>query len=133
MTGSGGSDAILSQMVYGELVILSSLVRNVSVKSPSFSVDRTDHLMVFRKCVSRTAAGKGRAVLEGLLLDAATIETCFKDCSHSVEEVVQSGLTKWSGGQGLQPPTWKVLVNAMEYAQISQQHINDLKTALGLH
>ncbi|MDA8002867.1 MAG: hypothetical protein MPL62_16410 [Alphaproteobacteria bacterium] len=123
----------MSQMVYGELVILRSLVRNVSVKSPSFSVDRTDHLKLFRRHVSRTAAGKGRAVLEGVELDTATITACIKGNPLDEEEAVQSGLTKWSGGQGLQPPTWEVLLDAMEYAQISQQHINDLKTALGLH
>ena len=105
----------------------------MSVKSPSFSVDRTDHLKLFRRHVSRTAAGKGRAVLEGVELDTAVIQACFEDHPHSVEEAVQSGLTKWSGGQGCQPPTWEVLLGAMEYAQISLQYTNDLKTALGLH
>ena len=98
-----------------------------------FCVDRTDHLKLFRKYVSRAAAGKERAVLEGVELDVATIQRCFEDHPRSVEEAVQSGLTEWSGGQGHQPPTWKVLLDAMEYAQISQNHIEDLKIALGLH
>ena len=88
--------------------------------------------MLFRKHVSRTAASKKRAVLEGLGLDIPAIQTCFEDHPHSVEEAVQSGLTKWSGGQGRQPPTWKVLHDAMEYAQVSQKHIEDLQTALSL-
>ena len=83
--------------------------------------------------MSRAAGGKGRAVLEEVELDAAVIQACFEDHPHSVEEAVQSGLTKWSGGQGCQPPTWEVLLGAMEYAQISLQYTNDLKTALGLH
>ena len=86
--------------------------------------------MLFRKHVSRRAADKGRAVLEGVGLDAPTIQTCFEDNLHKIEEVVQNGLTKWSEGQGL-PPTWQVLCESMEYAEIGQQHIQGLKTALG--
>ena len=102
------------------------------MKSP-FSADCQDHLMLFRKHVSRTAAGKGRAVLEGVRLDAATIEMCIEDHPKKVEEAVQVGLTKWSNGQGLQPPTWEVLLEAMEYAQVAQQHIQGLKADLSLH
>ena len=59
--------------------------------------------MLFRKHVSRRAADKGMAVLEGVGLDATTIQTCFEDNPHKIEEVVQNGLTKWSEGQGLHP------------------------------
>ena len=82
--------------------------------------------------MSRVAAGKGRAVLEGVGLRTATIGPCFEDNPQDVESAVQAGLTKWIEGTGLQPPTWKVLLDAMEYAQIAQQHIQDLKADLGL-
>ena len=105
---------------------------DVSVKSLPFSADRSRYLMLLRKHVSRRAADKGRAVLEGVGLDASTIRTCFEDHVKSVEEAVHTGLTKWSEGQGLQPPTWKVLLQAMWDAEIPQQHIRDLETELGL-
>ena len=89
--------------------------------------------MLSRIHVSRTAAGKGRAVLEGVGLHTATIEACFADHPQDAEAAVQAGLTKWIGGKGCQPPTWKVLVDAMDYAGIAQQHIQALKADLGLH
>ena len=96
----------------------------------SFSVDRSDHLMLFRQYVSRTAADNGRAVLEGVELDTHTIKTCFQNHQMNVEEAVQDGLTKWEGGEGRQPPTWQVLIKAMEYAGIAQQHIQSMKEKL---
>ena len=88
--------------------------------------------MLFRRHVSRAAAGKGRAVLEGVWLDAPTIEACFVNNPQKVEEAVQAGLTKWVEGKGHQPPTWRVLLEAMQYAEIDSQHIQDLKASLGL-
>ena len=99
---------------------------------PSFSADRPNYLMLFRRHVSRTAAGKERAVLEGVWLDAPTIEACFINDPKNVEAAVQAGLIKWAEGQGHQPPTWGVLVEAMEYAEIDLKHIQDLKASLGL-
>ena len=125
-------DSILSQKVYGELVFLMSLVRN-RVKKCLHSADHPDYLMFFRVHVSRRAAGKGRAVLEGVGLDAPTIDTCFEDHSKTVEEAIQTGLIKWSDGQSCKPPTWEVLLGAIAYAEIAQQDIARLKTALGLH
>ena len=81
--------------------------------------------------MSRKAAKKGNAVLEGVGLDMPTINACFKDFA-SEEEAIQAGLQKWIEGKGLQPPTWKVLFNAITHAEIAQQHINDLKEELGL-
>ena len=104
------------------------LARNVLVRSLAFSADRPDHLILFRTFVSRQAATKGRAVLEGVGLDSDTIEACFSTASE--EDAVQTGLIKWKDGQGTQPPTWCVLLNAMEYAHIAQQHIEDLKKEL---
>ena len=47
------------------------------------------------------------------------------------EGAVQAGLVKWSGGLGLQPPTWQVLLEAMTFARIAQQHVQGLKETLG--
>ena len=94
--------------------------------------DRHDQLVLFRTHVSRKAAGKGRAVLEGVGLCMAAIDACF--CSHPLDEegAVQAGLVKWSGGQGHQPPTWQVLLEAMTFAQIAQEHVQGLKEKLGV-
>ena len=102
------------------------------MKCFAFSTDRPDHLRLFRTYVSRTAAKKGRAVLEGVGLRSHAIDACFSDHPLDEEEAVQAGLTKWSGGQSDEPPTWKVLIEAMEYARIAQQHIEDLKEKLRL-
>ena len=123
-------DAILSEKVYGELVILVSLWKNVGENSLSFSADHPCHLMLFRRHISRRAAGKGRAVLEGVGLDVPTIAACFTAHPLKEEEAVQEGLTKWCGGEGFQPPTWGVLVEAIEYANIAQQDIGALRRAL---
>ena len=89
--------------------------------------------MLFRKHVSRRVAGRGMAVLEGVGHDSAAIRACFEDHPLEAEEAVQSGLTKWIEGKGLQPPTWQVLVDAMTYAGIAQQQNQDLNTDLGLN
>ena len=86
--------------------------------------------MLFRKHVSRIAAGKARAVLEGVGLDVPTINACFTANPLNDEEAVQTGLTKWVEGKGTQPPTWSVLIEAMEYAEIAQQNVVALKKAL---
>lgn len=87
--------------------------------------------MFLRTNVSRKAAGKGRAVLEKVGLDAATIESCFMD-NPNEEEAVQAGLIKWTDGHKGHPSTWKMLLLAMKYAEIAQQHIQNLKRDLGL-
>ena len=96
----------------------------------SHSADHPRHLMLFRKYVSRKTRRNGRAVLEGLGLDTMTIDACFTSHPLDEEEAVQAGLTRWSGGQGRQPPTWGMLISAMEYAKIAQQHIEDLRKDL---
>ena len=80
--------------------------------------------------MSRKAAGTGRAVLEGVGLDSETIGACFSSLNE--EEAVQAGLVKWCNGRGNKLPTWGVLFAAMEYAQIAQQHVHDLKKESGL-
>ena len=100
----------------------------------ALSADHPHRLILFRQFVSRKAAGKGRAVLEGVGLESETIAACFSMFSHPLneEEAVQTGLTKWSEGQGSKSPTWEVLFTAMEYAQIAQLHIHNLKKELAL-
>ena len=81
--------------------------------------------------MSRRAAGKGRALLEGVGLDSDTIEARFQSNPLNEEEAVQAGLIKWKDDliQDF-PPTWKVLIEAMEYAGVAQQHIAGLKAKL---
>ena len=122
---------MLSQKVSGELVS-SVTCEECAVKCCAFSADRPDHLKLFRKYVSRKAATKGRGVLEGVGLLTETMDACFSSHPLDEEEAVQAGLTRWSGGQGRQPPTWEVLISAMEYAKIAQQHIKDLRKELML-
>ena len=97
----------------------------------SHSADHPRYLVLFRRYVSRTAAGKGRAVLEGVGLDQKAIDACFIPHPSNEEDAVQAGLIKWCEGKGAQLPTWSVLIEAMEYAGIGQQHIHDLKVELG--
>ena len=130
-TVNGGKDTVLSQNVYGECMGLT-LVRNVFVKFLIFSADHPDYLMLFRLFVSRKASGKGRAVLEGLGHRAETIEACFNSHPLDEEGAVQAGLTKWSSGQSRKPPTWLVLLKAMEYAGIADEHVQGLKKELHL-
>ena len=120
---------MLSQKVSGELVS-SVTCEECAVKCHALSADRPDHLILFRKYVSRNAATKGRAVLEGVGLLTETMDACFSSHPLDEEEAVQAGLTRWSGGQGRQPPTWEVLISAMEYAKIAQQHIKELRKEL---
>ena len=102
------------------------------MKSQSFFAGRKDYREQFRKHVSRKAAGKEKAVLEGVGLDNAAIAAHFRNNPLDVEEAVQSGLIAWSRGYYYKEPTWEVLLGAMEHAQIEQQHIQGLKAELGL-
>ena len=105
-------------------------MKNVLVRCLVFSADRPDHLILFRKYVSRQAANKGRAVLEGVGLQIEAIDACFSSHPLDEEGAVQEGLTRWSSGQSYKPPTWEVLLYAMDYAHIAQRHIDDLRKEL---
>ena len=70
------------------------------------------------------------AVLDGVGLLIETIDACFSSYPLDEEGAVQAGLTRWNGGQGRQPPTWEVLISAMEYAKIAQQHFEVLRKEL---
>ena len=88
--------------------------------------------MLLRKHVSRNASRKGSAVLEGLWLDTPVIDKCHGDNPLNEEAAVQAGIIEWIGGKGCQPPTWEVLLEAMDFAQIAQQHIHSLRKDLRL-
>ena len=114
-------------------VVIPTLCKYTGVNDLALTPDYPDHLMLFRIYVSRNAAGKARAVLEGVGLDTSTTNACFSAHPLNDEETVQAGLVRWRDGQGnKQPPTWEVLISAMEYARIAQQHIKELKGKLGL-
>ena len=85
--------------------------------------------MLFRKFVSRNAAKKGRAVLEGVGLSSVRSNMCYTNHSANEEEAVQTGLIEWRNGGG-NSPTWAVLVNAMEHAEIPVPLITKLKEEL---
>ena len=79
--------------------------------------------------MSRTAAGSGRAVLEGVGLTHTAIQMCYTNSPQNEEEAIQSGLMKWRDGSG-DSTTWAVLIEAMEYAQIGTEHIEAMKKEL---
>ena len=95
-----------------------------------FFSDHSEYLVLMRRYASRPAGLKGRTLLAELGLDAPTIETCYMNNTLSVEEAVNNGLIKWSGGQYKQPVTWNVLLKAMKDAGMEEQYTDGLKTAL---
>ena len=82
--------------------------------------------MMLRTYVSKVAADKGRAILEGIGLPSEIRDVCYINNPLNVEEAIQCGLLKWRNGSG-DSPTWAVLLKAMEYAGIAVQHITKLK------
>ena len=105
----------------------------LSAKHPylclSSVIDHKQCAMLFRRYVSRTAAGRGRAVLEGVGLLQEDIQMCFSKSLQNEEEAIQFGLMKWRDGSG-DSTTWAVLIEAMKYAQIGVQHIEPMKDEL---
>ena len=56
---------------------------------------------------------------------------CYENHPSNIEEAVQAGLQEWvSSAPTTDPPTWKVLLNAMDYARIDCQHTASLKAEL---
>ena len=108
-----------------DLVFLKLGLHN-AVFVPSFVAGDQKCDMMLRKFVSRVAAGKGRAILEGLGLPAGTREMCFVNNPSNVEEAIQYGLLQWKNGQGYSP-TWEVLLKAMAYAEVAVQDVEKLK------
>ena len=81
--------------------------------------------MLLRTYVSRKAIGRGRVLLEGVGLSSKAIAMCYSS-HHDEEEAVQSGLMRWRDGEGASP-TWAVLLEAMDYAELGVQHITALQ------
>ena len=80
--------------------------------------------------MSRLSAGKGRAVLEGLGLASWAIKACYGEHPFKEEEAVQEGLIKWVDGHHGYSPTWRTLLDAMEYAHVAQHHCQELREEL---
>ena len=97
---------------------------------PSFYTVCKGYPILFRTYVSRPSPGKGRAVLEGVGLAPETIRACYGRHPLEEEEAVQDGLFKWAEGHHGYNPTWRVLLNAMEYAGVAQHHCQGLREKL---
>ena len=78
--------------------------------------------------MSRNSAGKGRALLAYVGLKTAQINMCYVSYPRNEEEAVQTGLNKWIESD--LPKTWRVLIGAMEYAEIAIWDITELKEKL---
>ena len=53
---------------------------------------------------------------------------CYRNHPLDEEEAVQAGLQDWlASAPTTDPPTWKVLLDAMDYAGIAREHIVSLK------
>ena len=78
--------------------------------------------------MSGKSTGKGRALLAYVGLTTAEIEMCYADHPHSEEEAVQTGLKKWIESEF--PKNWRVLIGAMEFAEIAMLDIRELKEEL---
>ena len=56
---------------------------------------------------------------------------CYRNHPLDEEGAVQAGLQEWvASAPTTHPPTWKVLLDAMDYAGIARQHIASLKAEL---
>ena len=81
--------------------------------------------MLFRMYVSRQGAGKGKAILEWVGLSPQEIKLCYQSNPSNEEEAIQDGLIKWWETNG-DCCTWQVLLGAMKFAGIAQQHCTEL-------
>ena len=78
--------------------IMLSLFMSIPFCPPSLAA-RADHAVLLREYVSRKSAGKGRAVLEGVGLDAETIAMFYANNPLNEEEAVHCGLLEWANGK----------------------------------
>ena len=69
-------------------------------------------------------------MLEKIGLAPETIRACYGRHPLEEEEAVQDGLIKWAEGHRGSSPTWRVLLTAMEYAGVAQQHCQGLRDEL---
>ena len=91
-------------------------------------VENKDYMKLFRKYVSRQAAGKGKTLLAALRLPPESIAAFYAQLDKSEIEAVQAGLIAWQGRAS--EPTWAVLLKAMKVAGIAVEHRDDLKEEL---
>lgn len=92
------------------------------------SSGQKDWVILVRTYVSRKAPGKEQPLLEKLGLTQEEIRVCLVNNPLNVEEAVHSGLMKW--GQGPYDNTWRVLIDAMCFAGVAEQHIEELMAEL---
>ena len=69
-------------------------------------------------------------MLEGIGLTPETIVACYGRHPLDEEQAVQDGLNKWAEGHHGYNPTWRVLIDAMVYAGVGQQHCQGLREEL---
>ena len=98
----------------------------VSSVPPFVSIAVCDrYAVLFRKYVSRNAIGRGRAVLEWVGLAPEVIDQCYGSSTLDEEAAIQKGLLRWRETHG-DRCTWQVLLEAMKFAGIAQQHCSEL-------
>ena len=105
-------------LVYGRILLSLWMV-----------TDSEGYPILLRTYVSRRSAGKGRALLEKLGLSPEKIALCYSKYPQDEEEAVQEGLYAWKDDVSSEP-TWKMLVDAMLYAGIGVQYVEELKEEL---
>ena len=69
-------------------------------------------------------------MLEGIGLASETIRACYGRHPLDEEEAVQDGLIKWVEGHHGSSTTWRMLLTAMEYAGVAQNHCQGLRDKL---
>ena len=106
--------------------VLCSDYRVCSIVSPFVSFAACErYAVLFRKYVSRKGTGKGRAILEWVGLSPEVINQCYRIPGFDEEEAIQQGLHRWRETCG-DCCTWQVLLGAMQFAGIAQQHCTEL-------
>ena len=106
--------------------LLCSDYRVCSIVPPFVSFAACErYAVLFRKYVSRQGAGKGKAILEWVGLSPQEIKLCYQSNPSNEEEAIQDGLIKWWETHG-DRCTWQVLLDAMRFAGIAQQHCTEL-------
>ena len=83
------------------------------------------YAVLFREFVSRKAFGRGKAILEFVGLTREVIDMCYMSNPLDDEEAIQDGLKKWRESRG-DRCTWQVLLDAMKFAGVKQQHCSEL-------
>lgn len=68
-------------------------------------------------------------MLEYIGFDRSAIDMLYVKNLKDEEEAVHTGLLKWASGQAKchQPTTWKVVIGAMEHAEMAMQDVVELK------